>query len=420
MKKLKLGLVLSQPFNYSLGTDARVRGIVNSLSDREVEIHLFVPVKSEVPLSNVTRIHYLPVLPEKMGASLGIYKLVRKIFNTPFLSRVIPTGIDNILWDTVVSSYASKLSGIVSRLKLDILHAQQQIAALACIKLKHKLDIPIIADLHGSLAEEMIASGAMKRESEQVIAIMQLEREICSKSDAIVTISSEMKNYFIKMYQISNEKIVVVPNPVELKVDCIEMISPPYKVVFSGMLTYRENIDLFIRSMPLVKKRFPQVEFHITGGRGEKKLYAQHLAESLGIPLRFWWFPTSDELFTFLKSCHIGVIPSTRDMARKMSYPAKLFDYLSVGLPVVANDVGVWTILIRKHKFGLVVESDPQAFAEGILNLLENPELRYNYANNGLKFLQNRSNPSNLLLSSYERLVKDKHHKEKQGRRNNN
>lgn len=401
---MKLGIVLSQPFNYSLGTDARVRDIVNSLSDCEIEIHLFVPVKSEVPLGNVARIHYLPVLPEKMGVSLKIYTFVRKTFNNHFMNQLIPAGINNMLWNKVVSSYATKLFEIVPRLDLDILHAQQQLAALACIKLRHKLDIPIIADLHGSLAEELTASGAMRHESSQIKTIKRLEKEICLKSDRVVTISEEMKNYLIKTYSIPKEKIVIIPNPVRLKVDHIETVSNPHKVVFSGMLTHRENIDLFIRSAPLVKKTHPHVEFYITGGTGERRLKAQRLAASLGIVIHFKWFPTSEELFTFLKSCHIGVIPSICDIARKMSYPAKLFDYLSVGLPVVANDVGTWTNLIKNSKVGIVTESTPQGFARGISRLLDDPELRNVCGQNALKFIKLRSRSIEKLVKLYESL----------------
>jgi glycosyltransferase involved in cell wall biosynthesis len=87
-----------------------------------------------------------------------------------------------------------------------------------------------------------------------------------------------------------------------------------------------------------------------------------------------------------------------------MSYPAKLFDYLSVGLPVVANDVGTWTNLIKNSKVGIVTESTPQGFARGISRLLDDPELRNVCGQNALKFIKLRSRSIEKLVKLYESL----------------
>jgi len=40
---MKVGFVLSQPFGHSIGTDVRIRGLVEGLSKLGVEVHIITP-----------------------------------------------------------------------------------------------------------------------------------------------------------------------------------------------------------------------------------------------------------------------------------------------------------------------------------------------------------------------------------------
>jgi glycosyltransferase involved in cell wall biosynthesis len=296
--------------------------------------------------------------------------------------------IGGVFWDTAIDQYYKKLYSIISKEKIDILHCQQEVSILASLKIKEKLNVHIIADLHGSIVEEQLAMDNLQKNSKKYKKLKNLERKICQNSDKIVIISKEMQNYFKNEYNIPTDKFYLLPNPVKSKINKIETNFSSYKIVFSGMLSHRENVDLLVNSLYLIKNKFPNVEFFITGGTGEKRKYTMALTKKLNLTINYCWFKNENELFMFLKNCYIGLIPSSKDMARQMSYPAKLFDYISVGLPVIANDIGSWTKIISENRFGLVVPSTPEQFANGITTLLSNPELRYEYALNGLNYIK--------------------------------
>jgi glycosyltransferase involved in cell wall biosynthesis len=56
---------------------------------------------------------------------------------------------------------------------------------------------------------------------------------------------------------------------------------------------------------------------------------------------------------------------------------------LSLGLPVIANDIGGWTKIISEHKVGILTGSEPDQFAEGFVDLLASDK-RNEYAQNAL------------------------------------
>jgi len=154
-------------------------------------------------------------------------------------------------------------------------------------------------------------------------------------------------------------------------------------------------------------KRYPSARFYLTR-KGAKLRKIRRLALKLGVFPEFTWFSSSEDFFHFLESCDIGVISSTTNIARMMAYPQKFYDYLSAGLPVVANDIGAWTKIIKENRVGVVTDNDPEAFAEGILELLENPKLIHEYGQRGIELVRQELNyyrSAEKLVSLYKRLV---------------
>ena len=130
------------------------------------------------------------------------------------------------------------------------------------------------------------------------------------------------------------------------------------------------------------KKRFEGYVLYYEKRREVTRI--QKLANDLRVTPEFFWYKNYDDVNHFLSSCHLGVLTSSRDKARQNGDPAKLFTYMSVGLPIIANDIGGWTEMIQKEKIGALSSGNAIEFGETLSNLLASPGLLEEYACNCL------------------------------------
>ena len=73
-----------------------------------------------------------------------------------------------------------------------------------------------------------------------------------------------------------------------------------------------------------------------------------------------------------------------------MAYPAKLYSYMAVGLPIVTNRIGSWSDIVEAEQIGIVTDNTPSGFAGGIMELLENPSRIHWYGERALALLRTK------------------------------
>jgi glycosyltransferase involved in cell wall biosynthesis len=85
------------------------------------------------------------------------------------------------------------------------------------------------------------------------------------------------------------------------------------------------------------------------------------------------WLPY-DEGLVLARRCAIGVSPFPRGALFESASPTKAVEYLALSLPIVCNDQPDQERVVRESGAGVCVELTPEAFASGILQLLNDPE----------------------------------------------
>ena len=121
-------------------------------------------------------------------------------------------------------------------------------------------------------------------------------------------------------------------------------------------------------------------------GTGPELAALQALAQELGVGTRveFAGRLDRDAMAQRLRHCAVALNPSRID-----NTPNSVLEALASGVPVVSTDVGGVPFLVQHERTALLVPpGDPQAMAQQVLRLLQEPELAARLAANGLRDAQ--------------------------------
>ena len=80
------------------------------------------------------------------------------------------------------------------------------------------------------------------------------------------------------------------------------------------------------------------------------------------------------EINRYLAACDVCWLPLSNSGANRGRFPLKINDFMAVGKPVVATAVGDVSGLVRRGDFGVVCRDDPDEIAQGVIDLLRDPE----------------------------------------------
>lgn len=182
------------------------------------------------------------------------------------------------------------------------------------------------------------------------------------------------------------------------------------RLVYAGGIDASRGIakilDALTRLMPA------PIEFHVAGPAGDPEL-ERALSRHPGVHFR--GFLPWEQVNAYLAEGDVGALllqPVAGYENCTGEGIVKLFEYMSVGLPVLISDFPKLKRLIHLLDAGIAVDpTDPQAIADGIRYLYDNPSRREAMGENGRRAVLERYNwehEEKKLLDLYARLLPDK------------
>ena len=147
------------------------------------------------------------------------------------------------------------------------------------------------------------------------------------------------------------------------------------KILFIGTLSYYPNIDgihYFVQEiLPLVWQRCPTLHFCIAGAEPPASLL--ELAQN-----RISIVANPEEMSDVAKDCCATVVPLRIGSGTRI----KILHSMAMGLPVISTSLGCEGLAVEDG-IHLLVRDRPDAFADGILQLISTPTLRQQLRQNG-------------------------------------
>ncbi len=181
--------------------------------------------------------------------------------------------------------------------------------------------------------------------------------------DAIVVVSTVLKNSLINEFYVDPSKVFVIPNAVDeerFKPDISsEAIKRQYglngfKIIgFAGGFYPWHGLDMLIDGVPLLLKSFDHVKFLLVGDGAIMKSLKQKVKRlNLTETIIFTGMVPHAELPQYISAFDIGIMPDSNDYGS----PMKILEYMAMKKPVVAPRLGPIEEIVADGKDGLLFE----------------------------------------------------------------
>ncbi|MGB7543158.1 MAG: glycosyltransferase family 4 protein, partial [Burkholderiales bacterium] len=179
-----------------------------------------------------------------------------------------------------------------------------------------------------------------------------------------------------------NRISVVMNTPdVEYYQDCVRQQrttpseSGRQNLLYIGKVDAHRGVDLLVRAMPGIGKRYPAATLHIVGD-GTEKNALEKLATVLGVADRvaFHGWVNFEKVPGFISGSTVCFIPHLRSEHTETTVPNKIFDYMAFAKPVVVSDCAPLARIVNETQCGRVFRSgDADDLAKEVLALLADP-----------------------------------------------
>jgi glycosyltransferase involved in cell wall biosynthesis len=215
----------------------------------------------------------------------------------------------------------------------------------------------------------------------QAAHIQEQERMATHSVDKIIAVSNHLKEEICWLYQLSDSKVEVIHNGVnvnqfdyELDVSAVKRqyqigVFDPI-VLFVGRMVFQKGPDILVSAIPLVLKNYPQAKFILVGD-GDMKNHVEAMANNSGIThaLRLLGDRRGRELSDLFKTCDILAVPS-----RNEPFGIVVLEGWSARKPVLTTKRGGLAEFVQHEVNGLIVDATPDSVAAGLDRLLAVPE----------------------------------------------
>ncbi len=163
-------------------------------------------------------------------------------------------------------------------------------------------------------------------------------------------------------------------------------------ILFPGGLQWHQGLDIALRAFSRVSRELPQAEFHIYGD-GNMKPQLVALASELGFDGRVKFFDPVrvKEVARIMANADLGIVPKRADSFGNEAYSTKIMEFMSLGVPVVVSKTKIDQFYFNDSVVRFFESGNAEALAEGMLEVLRNPELRRRLVENASEYSNQHS-----------------------------
>ncbi|HEX7975876.1 MAG TPA: glycosyltransferase [Anaerolineales bacterium] len=275
-------------------------------------------------------------------------------------------------------------------LHYDLIHSHYWLSGLAAEELKAAWDVPVVHMFHTlGVMKQRVARQPDEAEGDYRL---RGEREVLRLADRIVAATPAELAQLQWLYQADTRKVVIIPPGVDVSRfypippdEAKEFIGIPpceHVLLFVGRIEPLKGVDMLIEAIAILLQKGYRMCLSVIGGEPDLSPEAlssemarlQAMRDQYGVNelVTFLGQRGQDTLPYYYSAADAVVVPSYYE-----SFGMVALEAMACGTPVVASQVGGLAFLVQDGETGFTVPVDePQALAERLARLLDDPDLR--------------------------------------------
>ena len=267
---------------------------------------------------------------------------------------------------------------------IDMIYERYSLWSAAGCRAARRLGVPVVTEVNAPLVEEQAAYRTLLLEPEA----RAIEAEVLAGSDALAAVSRQVGDYLLAQGADAS-RVHVVGNAVSTErfhpsVQPATLPGVPddaFVVGFTGSLKMWHGVDRLLEAFRRLHARRPDTHLLICGDgpkRGWVEGFVAGAKLSGAVTLTGWIDHTS--LPPLIARMDVATAPYPPSDAHYFS-PLKLFEYLAVGRPVVASEIGQTAELLAGSDAAILLPPDDiDALVRALEALHADPDRRHRMA----------------------------------------
>lgn len=321
---------------------------------------------------------------------------------------------------------AAMIEDELATFRYDVVHCHDVLSCLAASPACRKKGIPLVLTVHGYLAREAVASGAVSSGTWEESYLEGNEREGYRAADAIAAVDSALRKHVAELLgdgspgaAAGKQEIFLIHNAVDLDefAGSTKVRAEARKILgFSGedfvllcprRLTAKNGVRYPLPALKILRERNPHRNILLVyAGDGEERDAIVNEACSSGLRDSVAILPSveHEKMPWLYAASDVVLIPSATSAGVVEATSIALLEAMASGVPVVASAIGGIAEIVKDGVSGLLVpERDPEAIAAAVQRIIDEPELGGRLAENAKTQVMERHSPD-VWWRSVERL----------------
>jgi glycosyltransferase involved in cell wall biosynthesis len=377
---MKILMIAPEPFFTPRGTPISVHQRLLALSKLGHQVDLLTLHLGQDPTIPGVTIHRVPKVPFIKHVRIG-----------PSWAKAV---LDILLFCQAIL--------LLIKNQYDVIHSHEE-AAFFSVLLSKVFRTRHLYDMHSSLPRQLENFNFWNHWP--IVKLAEtLERWTINTCDAVITVGSDLEERLIainpKMPSVKIENLALHTYNGTASHSAARELKEKIKlgnklpIVYTGSFERYQGLDILLKSAKIVKDHHPEVSLIMVGGSPQQVEHWKNEARQLGLEgcTRFTGIVPPEEAVVYLEIAQILVSPRINGT----SVPLKIYSYLYSGKAIVATDLPAHTQVLNE-KIAVLVAPTQEALANGILKLVQSPDLRRRMGRRAQQFAKERFNAADYL-----------------------